>query len=27
VRCGAAAVTRWGAQASLPSRDDVEELG
>jgi ribokinase len=27
VRCGAAAATRWGAQASLPTRDDVEALG
>jgi ribokinase len=26
VRCGAAAATRWGAQASLPSREDVEAL-
>lgn len=26
VRCGAAATKRWGAQASLPSRSDVEEL-
>jgi ribokinase len=26
VRCGAAAVTRWGAQASLPTRAEVEAL-
>lgn len=26
VRCGAAAATRWGAQASLPARDDVLTL-
>ncbi len=27
VRCGAVAATRWGAQASLPTRSDVEALG
>jgi len=27
VRCGAAAVTRRGAQASLPTRAEVEALG
>jgi len=26
VRCGAVAATRWGAQASLPTRRDVEAL-
>jgi len=26
VRCGAVAATRWGAQASLPNRGDVEAL-
>ncbi|HSR14814.1 MAG TPA: PfkB family carbohydrate kinase, partial [Gemmatimonadales bacterium] len=26
VRCGAAAATRWGAQASLPTAADVEAL-
>lgn len=26
VRCGAAATLRWGAQAALPTREDVEEL-
>ncbi len=26
VRCGAAAVTRWGAQGSLPTRAEVEAL-
>ena len=26
VRCGAAATLRWGAQASLPTREDVERL-
>jgi len=26
VRCGAIAVTRWGAQSSLPTRRDVESL-
>lgn len=26
VRCGAVAATRWGAQASLPTRGDVEAL-
>jgi len=26
VRCGAAATLRWGAQASLPTREDVEGL-
>ncbi|MEE9299145.1 MAG: ribokinase [Acidimicrobiia bacterium] len=26
VHCGAAAATRWGAQASLPTRDDVMRL-
>lgn len=27
VRCGAAATLRWGAQAALPTRGTVEELG
>ncbi|MCJ7726035.1 MAG: ribokinase [Acidimicrobiia bacterium] len=26
VRCGAAATLRWGAQAALPTREDVERL-
>ncbi len=26
VRCGAVAATRWGAQASLPTTEEVEEL-
>jgi len=26
VRCGAAATLRWGAQASLPTREDVERM-
>ena len=26
VRCGAVAATRWGAQASLPNRGEVEAL-
>ena len=27
VRCGAVTATRWGAQAALPTRDDVLALG
>lgn len=27
VRCGAAATLKWGAQAALPTREDVERLG
>ncbi len=26
VRCGASAATRWGAQASLPTREQVMEV-
>jgi ribokinase len=26
VRCGAVAATRWGAQASLPTREDVDAM-